>query len=132
MTIIDSKVSKVLEVNKHLSLPLGLSSATYEAFKCSICLQSPLFPPIIIGKCCKRILGCQKCVDEWFRGEDRMTKRCPLCQGERGFADTMILLGLEEFLKTIASISATPTRDEGRVPPPPTVIPSIPSDISSS
>ena len=104
--IMYAKVSQVLEVNNHLPLPLGLSSIVYETFKCSICLMSPITPPppAIIGKCCKRIVGCQKCVDEWYK-EDRMTKRCPLCQGVRGFADSMILLGIEEFLNSLSSIS---------------------------
>ncbi len=42
--IINAKVSQVLDVNAHLPLPLGLSSRLYEAFKCTICLISPILP----------------------------------------------------------------------------------------
>ena len=87
MDIVHAKVSQVLEVNSHLPLPLGFSCVVYEAFKCSICLLSPLTPPAIIGKCCKRIVGCQKCVDEWYNGEDRMLKRCHFARG-RGVLQT--------------------------------------------
>ena len=58
--VIDAKVSKVLDVNAHLPLPLDLSTLLYEAFKCSICLRSPMVPPpppALIGKC---IIGCQR------------------------------------------------------------------------
>ena len=91
---VHAKVSQLLEVNCHLPLPLGFFCVLYESFKCCICLASPLVPPAIAGKCCKRIIGCQKCVDGWYKSDgddDRMTKKCPLCHGERGFADTMIL-----------------------------------------
>ena len=94
MKKIDEKVSQVLEVNNHLPLPLGFSSVLYETFECSICHESPIITPAMFGK---RIVGCQQCIDTWCRGEDQMTKRCPLCHGERGFADSMILSGLSSF-----------------------------------
>ena len=47
-------------------IPLGLKLAVRDAFKCSICLTSPIKPPVIITTCCKVILGCNECVNEWF------------------------------------------------------------------
>lgn len=128
LDIVHSKVSQILEVNNHLPLPFGFSSILYDIFKCSICLVSPITPPAIVGKCCKRIVGCQKCVDEWYQGDDRMLKRCPLCQGERGFADTMILLGIDDFLLAVANVAGSPERPQ-QVPHPPVRV-EIPSDTS--
>ena len=109
--VIDAKVSKVLDVNAHLPLPLGLSTLLYEAFKCSICLRSPIVPPAIIGKCCKRIIGCQRCIDAWYKDGDTLMKRCPLCQKDRGYTDTMLLLGVDELLIGIAGILSPRDRE---------------------
>ena len=134
LDIISAKISQVFEVNTHLPLPLGFSTVAYETFKCSICLASPISPPAIFGRCCKRIIGCQRCIDEWYSGNDRMTKRCPLCQGERGYVDTMILLGIEEFLSALGDISSGSrqapviSNSSPRVPRPPDEIPSDLSD----
>ena len=42
-------------------------------------------PPVIFARCCKIILGCQSCVDSWYRGEDVQERKhsipgklCPL------------------------------------------------------
>lgn len=119
LDIIGAKISDIFEVNKHLPLPLGFASILYETFKCSICLVSPISPPAIFGRCCKRIVGCQKCIDEWYQGEDRMSKRCPLCQGDRGFADSMILLGIEDFLTAVANLTSSNSSAVPNVPRPP-------------
>ena len=61
LDVINAKISQILEVNNHLILPLGFSNVVYGAVKCSICPTSPIIPPVIAGKCCKRIIGCSKC-----------------------------------------------------------------------
>ncbi len=63
-------------------------------------------PPVIFARCCKQILGCQSCVDKWYRqdGEDSATRNCPLCRCERAYAETSIIKGLEEFLLGIAPL----------------------------
>lgn len=85
-------------------LPPGLLRQLNETFKCHICSNVPMKPPIIFARCCKRILGCQVCVDRWFRGDDEesTTHACPLCHGERAYAETSIIKGMDDFLLAIA------------------------------
>ena len=111
---IDFKLTKILDIAPNL--PIGLSSLIYETFKCSICHTSPIIPPAIFARCCRSIVGCQRCVDKWYRGEAGSEKKCPLCRGDRGYADTSQIVGLDNFLTEINSIFC-------HVPPPPTEVP---------
>lgn len=56
-------VTKMLEVNKSLPLPLGITKLVKEAFQCKICHKTPMKPPIIATKCCSSLLGCDECVN---------------------------------------------------------------------
>ena len=78
-----------------------------ESFMCKLCHAVPLKPPINISKCCKVILGCDACVTNWFKGPDALTKICPSCGCERGFNETMILRGLDDFLDSIRNVIMT-------------------------
>ena len=59
---------------------------------------------MIFGKWCRSILGCKVCINKWFSGEDAMTKSCPRCATERGYAETVRNCGLDEFLARIQDI----------------------------
>ena len=93
-----------LSANTKTKLPTGLLKQLHETFKCHICSNTPMKPPIIFARCCKRILGCQSCVDKWYRreGEESTTLSCPLCLGERAYAETSIIKGMDDFLLSIA------------------------------
>lgn len=104
MLKISSGVSKILSVKVKLNLPIGLSAILQDAFKCCICHTSPLQPPPIFARCCRRIIGCQACVDRWYRGESGADQKCPLCRGDRGYADTSQIVGLDTFLQEIGGI----------------------------
>ena len=91
-------------VLSNVKLPCTLHRQLQDTFKCNICRSSPIKPPVIFSRCCKRLLGCQECVDRWFGGNDGSMKSCPLCRSERAYADTCIVKGLDEFLKSIAPL----------------------------
>jgi hypothetical protein len=76
-------------------------------FRCKICHTTPLRPPIVVGKCCSNILGCQRCVDIWFSQGTRATRSCPLCN-KGGKSETFILKGIDEFLDDIRPIMEEP------------------------
>ena len=118
---IDKKLTKIMEVTPNLNLPIGFISLLHESFTCCVCKVSPMIPPIIFARCCKSILGCQRCIDRWYRGEPGIEKRCPLCRGERGLADTTVILGLDNFLVYV-------DKWLNNVPPPPS-IDDLPSDL---
>lgn len=90
----------ILCVSKGMKLPPGLYQQLADTFKCQICLSTPMKPPVIFTRCCKNLLGCEKCVDEWFAGGQR-NKSCPLCRAERAYSETCRLNGLDSFLLAI-------------------------------
>ena len=58
-------------------------------------------PPIIVTECYKTILGCASCVNAWYSGEDALTKTCHKCCAARGYNETMLFLGLDNFMNEI-------------------------------
>lgn len=103
VNLLSKKVDKVFELTKDTPIPLGLRCLLSDCLKCKICHQSPMKPPIILAKCCKSIIGCSACVNRCFDGDDALTKSCPNCGGERGYAETMRLHGLDDLLTGIAA-----------------------------
>ena len=86
-----------------MAIPIGLKSVMYDRFKCIIC-QNTMEAPIIFAKCCKSIIDCQNCVDQWYRGEEGQTRSCPKCRTELAFVETSRVVGLEEFLQAIGPL----------------------------
>ena len=101
MRCIDRRMKVPYAIDRRMKVPYALHRQLTDTFKCSICCQSPTTPPVIFGRCCKSIIGCQSCVDEWYRGEDGMEKNCPLCGSERALPETMRVHRLDDFLLAI-------------------------------
>ena len=78
----------------------ALKQSLMDCLKCKICQSSPFTLPIILAKCCSNILGCQTCMDAWFSGPEALTKVCPICKCDRGYANTLRLHGIDELLDT--------------------------------
>jgi len=98
LKIIKSDIKKVFRAASKRKFPYSLSTAIEECFECTICKQ-PLEPPIICCRLCSCIVGCQKCVNEWYGDRhDALVKKCPRCNCERGFANTFELKGLSSFI----------------------------------
>ncbi len=97
-------VEKVFSLTPNMKIPVGLQTILYETFKCAICQSTPIQPPIIFAKCCKSILGCERCVDTWYEGSSGQSRSCPKCRAERAFVETCRLNGMDDFLKTIAPL----------------------------
>ena len=94
----------MMTLNAESKLPMGLKRMLRDTFKCHICHSIPAKPPLIITKCCKNMLGCETCVNQWYSGPDAMTKTCPICRAERGCNETMLLRGLTEFLEHVGRL----------------------------
>ena len=95
-------------------IPSGLRIALLHAFKCKICQATPFTPPIILAKCCTSIIGCQTCVDTWYSGTNALNKNCPLCQQDRGYAQTAILHGLDEITAEVRKLFENLDRADGQ------------------
>ena len=94
----------MMTLTANCNLPLGLKQIVRDTFKCYVCHSVPVKPPIFVTKCCKNMLGCQKCVNTWYAGPDAMLKTCPICRTDRGYNETIILRGLMEFLECIKKV----------------------------
>ena len=101
---IKKDLKSVLALTPESSIPLGLKRIMMDTFQCSICMSAPVVPPVIYARCCKRLLGCQACVDTWYGGEEGKMQKCPICRSERAYADTAMLKGFDDFLQAIAPI----------------------------
>lgn len=104
MTAIKASNDTILQLTKDSKVPLGLKKLLTDALKCHICQAVPFKPSIVMTKCCKSILGCESCVNNWYSGPDALTKTCPRCRAERGFCETMRVLGLDELAAGVKSI----------------------------
>ena len=97
-------LKSLFQISGHMKIPPGLHRHLYDTFQCHICRSSPITPPVIFARCCKRLLGCQTCVDGWYQGEEGMACSCPLCRSERAYADTTPIKGMDEFLRAIVPL----------------------------
>lgn len=96
---VKSSLDEILKLDEKSTIPIGLQKYVRDAFQCKICLRAPIDPPVIVSKCCNSILGCEVCVNTWYKGESVLTKACPSCNTVRGLSQTMVLKGLDSLLK---------------------------------
>ena len=109
---IRQELNILFHLSKQTKLPPGLSRHLIETFRCHICQAVPMKPPIIFTRCCRRLVGCQVCVDGWYNGDHRMERSCPLCRHERAYAETTTVRGFDEFLQAIAPLLTTEEAEE--------------------
>ena len=101
VTSLSKELSRILKLTPQTQIPLGLKATLGETFKCKICHEAPMKPPLIASKCCKILIGCSTCVDRWYSGVDTITKPCPNCRVERGYSETFRFLGFDDFKANI-------------------------------
>jgi len=97
----------LFQITEKTKVSPGLYRQLRETFQCHICRSTPIVPPVIFARCCRRILGCQTCVDAWYGGEEGMSRTCPMCRFERAYSETTTLRGLDDFLKEVTPLLAT-------------------------
>ena len=107
------ELSKVFLLTSTMQVPIGLRRLLYDTFRCGICRSTPMKPPIIFARCCKSVLGCQSCVDTWYRGDEGQQCTCPNCREARAYVDTCKINGLDDFLMGIAPLLEVDSIDEG-------------------
>lgn len=110
---IKADLQSVVRVTKYMKYLPGLYISILRAFKCNLCLHI-ITPPVIFARCCKNILGCEKCVNELYIGDHCLAVKCPLCWCDRAFSETCKINGLDDFfndLKPMFEISHVSTSD---------------------
>ena len=53
------------------------------------------------------VVGCEKCVNEWYSGPDALIETCPSCHGERGYNETVLLRGFDDFITEVQKVIQT-------------------------
>ena len=66
-------IQQMYKIDRHTKLPVALYHQLHNTFKCRICHNAPIVPNVTFARCCKSIVGCQSCTDQWYR-EDGMNK----------------------------------------------------------
>ena len=88
----------LFQITEKTKVSPGLYRQLRETFQCHICRSTPIAPPVTFARYCRRILGCQTCVDAWYGGEEGMSRTFPMCCFERAYSETTTLRGLDDFL----------------------------------
>ena len=113
---IRESLNDMMTLTEDARVPMGLKRILRDTFKCRICHS--VKPPVIVTKCCKNVLGCESCINTWYSGPDALVKTCSACRAERGYNETMLLRGLDEFLKQIRrAIQTEEEREDDSLPP---------------
>ena len=56
-------------------------------------------------------------MNHWYSGDEALTKSCPACRTDRGYNETMLLRGLDEFLIGVRqAIQTEDEHDEEEIP----------------
>ena len=108
VTAMRDELHSIFKIDSGMKIPVALQAILHDTFKCHICQTAPLCPPVIFARCCKSIIGCETCIDTWYRGEDGISRNCPRCSTERALPDTMRFHGLDDFLKVITPLIEDP------------------------
>ena len=80
------------------ALPPELHRHLTDLYKCNICRELPITPPVIFSMCCGQILGCRACVDTVVATRNS----CPLCR-EDGLGENSCVVrgGMDDFMNSI-------------------------------
>ena len=46
-------------------------------------------------------------MNEWYSGPNALIKTCPSCRAERGYNETMLLTGFDDFLTKVKKVIQT-------------------------
>ena len=61
---IRNQIDSLMSLQGTLQIPLSLRKLLLDSFKCIIC-HNVIEPPVIYSRCCRRLLGCEQCIDTW-------------------------------------------------------------------
>ena len=98
-----AEVKDIIKIKGANDIPIPLQQALTETLKCKICMAISK-PPVIFGKCCQQLLGCQSCIDQWFEGSNSFEKTCINCRQERAVTQTCHLRGMDSLLTLVSSV----------------------------
>jgi len=83
-------------IESKIDVYADLANVCSRVFQCLICLL-PAGPDIVFGGCCKQLLGCEGCVQQWFDNNDS----CLHCRSEDGSERIIKLNCFAEIIEKI-------------------------------
>ena len=83
-----------------------------EAFSCIICRRIPARKHLIACSECNSLIGCQKCVNEWYSGIQGLQLKCPKCRCERGLTKAVALKCFDKLLQQIRNLKDSRSSDD--------------------
>ena len=101
-----AEVKDIIKIKHASEIPVQLQQALNDSLKCKICMAIAK-PPVIFGKCCQKLLGCQACIDTWFEGNS-FEKTCINCREERAITQTCLLRGMDSLFTLTRDILEEP------------------------
>lgn len=92
---LNNKIDKLIEKNEQKDI---IEKSILESFKCCVCLK--VVSKVMVAGCCKRIIGCQSCIEQWFSDQDC----CPLCKAANSKDKAFLLKGMDEFIAVVSGL----------------------------
>ena len=89
-----------MEINRCMQ-NVQLGDVINRIFKCMIC-HSLTRGPVCIGNCCKQVLGCGDCLEQWFVNNNS----CPHCRADNGNvgANKVLTTAFDDLLEKARSL----------------------------
>ena len=113
---VKKQVAKTFKIPSKRQIPMGLFNAAEQSSFCNICKVCPVKPPLICCRSRSSIVCCESRVNCWYgSGQGAMTRPCPKCRQEKGFANTFELNGLSPFLQELDKFVNNETGHDGRL-----------------
>ena len=94
---VKSEIKKFHDLAFRHKFSVSLLLELEEAFSCIICRKIPARKPLIACSECNSLIDCQKCVNEWYSGIQRLQEKCPKCCCERGLTKTVVFKGCAKW-----------------------------------
>ena len=100
ITLITLSMLGGMEINHYIQ-NVQLADVINRLFKCLIC-HSLTSGPVCIGNCCKQVLGCGDCLEQWFINNNS----CQHCRADNGNVGTnkVLTTAFDELLEKTRSL----------------------------
>ena len=112
---VKSEIKKLHDLAFRHKFSVSILLELEETFSCIICRRIPARKPLIACSECNSLIGCQKCVNEWYGGIQGLQQKCPKCRCERGLTKTVVLKGFDKLLRQIRNLKDSTSSDDSDI-----------------
>ena len=109
---VKSKIKKFHDLAFRRKFSVSFLLELEETFSCIICRRIPARKSLIACSECNSLIGCQKCVNEWYGGIQGLQQKCPKCRCERGLTKTVVAKGFDKLLHQMQNLKDSTSSDD--------------------